>query len=374
MWDQEFGGFYQMRSYNGKTTDYLGFFNEKRTYGNALAVFGLAALYELTKDNDVLEFAKEAFRWIETHAFDSKFKGYFQFLTREGKVFNSSSAYKTKAYDAMEQDYKDQNTSIHLLEGYTELFNIWQDDLLREKLMGLLILIRDIITTPKGHMNLFFDYDWKPVSFKDAKKEIRDKNFWLDHVSFGHDYETAFLMLEASYALGIKNDFETITIAKRMLDHAIVNGWDNENGGFFDRAYYFPNEHQCTIIQSTKNWWAQAEALNILLIMSKIFPGNRIYHDYFLKQWDYIKRYLLDYENGDWFEGGLDQEPHLKNGGKGHIWKAAYHTSRALMNCIYLLSLEQPKPLFLNKRFEENVQHFNQFISHWESTAGVLTK
>jgi mannobiose 2-epimerase len=31
-------------------------------------------------------------------------------------------------------------------------------------------------------------------------QEIREKNYGLDHVSFGHDYETAFLMLEASIA------------------------------------------------------------------------------------------------------------------------------------------------------------------------------
>ena len=373
MWDKSFGGFYQMRTYKGETSDYLGFYDEKRTYGNAFAIYALAALFELTKDEEVLNFTKESFKWIEDHAFDPKFKGYFQFLTREGKVFDQNSSYKTKAYDDIEQGYKDQNSSIHLLEAYTELYNVWHDEVLREKLFELLILIRDTITTQKGHMNLFFEYDWTPVSFRNSTKDVREKNYRLDHVSFGHDYETAFLMLEASYALGLKNDLETLVVAKRMVDHAIVNGWDSENGGFFEAGYYFANENNCTIIQSTKNWWSQAEGLNVLLIMSKIFPENKIYHDYFIKQWDYIKNYLLDNENGDWFEGGLDKEPHFKNGGKGHIWKAAYHTGRALMNCIKILSHDETEKKFFNKGFEKNMYDFDKFISHWKKTARNLS-
>lgn len=371
-WDQKFGGFYQMRTFDGHTSDYLGFFDEKRTYGNAFAIYGLAALYDLNKDEKVLEFAKNAFKWIEDHAFDPKLNGYYQFLTREGNIFDKNSAYRTKAYDDVEQGFKDQNSSIHLLEAYTEFYNVWHDDSLYEKLLSLLLLIRDVITTKKGYMNLFFEYDWTPVSFTNSTKAIREKNYRLDHVSFGHDYETAFLMLEASYTLGLKNDIETLSVAKKMVDHAIVNGWDNENGGFFDAGYYLADDNTCTIIQSTKNWWAQAEGLNILLIMSKIFPENNIYHDYFLKQWDYINNYLIDHDYGDWFEGGLDKEPHFKKGGKGHIWKAAYHTGRALMNCIKILSIEESELKFLNKGFEQNVNDFNQFIVNWKKTAKLI--
>ncbi len=372
MWDNKYGGFFQMRDYKGEYTDFLGFQNEKRTYGNAFAVYGLAALYELTKDEKVLEFAKEAFKWIESHAFDHKLNGYFQFLTREGKHFDKNDKYSTKADDSVEVGYKDQNSSIHLLEAYTELLNVWPDEELRRKLYGLLILIRDVITTSKGYMNLFFEYDWTPVSFQDAIKEIREKNYRLDHVSFGHDYETAFLMLEASHALGLENDIETLKIAKKMVDHAIVNGWDDENGGFYDAGYYFAGENNCTIIQSTKNWWAQAEGLNILLIMSKIFPDEQIYNDYFKRQWNYIKNYLLDDENGGWFEGGLDKEPHFKTGPKGHIWKCSYHTGRALMNCTKILA-DKDSPLMKNERFKHSKEVFDEFLNHWKESAETLS-
>ena len=123
------------------------------------------------------------------------------------------------------------------MEAYTELYKVWHDETLKEKLNRLLILIRDIITTPEGYMNLFFDNDWKPVSFRSAPKEVRERNYRLDHVSFGNNCETAFLMLQASHALGLKDDTKTLTVSKRMLDHAIENGWENNNGGFVDAAF-----------------------------------------------------------------------------------------------------------------------------------------
>jgi mannobiose 2-epimerase len=374
MWDHNTGGFYQMREPDGSQSDYLGFLDEKRTYGNAFAIYGLAALYELTKDPDVLDFAVTAFNWLEDHAFDPKLKGYFQFIDNNGNPFNKDSAYKTIAYDDVELGYKDQNSSIHLLEAYTELYHVWKDDKLKEQLIGLLTLIRDVVTTPKGYMNLFFNNDWTPVSFRNAPKELREQNYRLDHVSFGHDYETGFLMLEASYELGLQNDVKTLTTAKRMLDHALANGWDAENGGFWEAGYYFKGDEKLTIIQHTKNWWAQAEALNVLLIMSKIFPDEKIYQEYFVKQWNYIKTYLLDYENGDWYEGGIDKEPHFKDGPKGHIWKAAYHTGRALMNCIQVLSKDNSEICPKNEGFVKTAKHFNDFIGHWQKLAGTINK
>ncbi len=372
MWDQKNGGFCQMRDRRGQVCDFLGFFDEKRTYGNAFAVYGLAALYELTHDGKVLDFAREGFKWIEAHAYDPKQKGYFQFLAPDGNPYNGSSSYKTKAYDEVELGYKDQNSSIHLLEAYTELYKVWPDPELKKRLTDLLILVRDVITTEKGHMNLFFHNDWTPLSFRDAPKEIREKNYRLDHVSFGHDYETGFLMLEASRVLGMEDDTATLSTAKRMVDHAVENGWDKENGGFFDAGYYFAGESKCTIIQATKNWWAQAEALNVLLLMSRIFPESKIYPEYFVRQWQYVDRFLLDHEHGDWFEGGLDKEPQFKTGPKGHIWKCNYHTGRAMMNCMKMLA-EDSSTLMKEERFRKLKEESDEFISHWQNTAKEIS-
>ncbi len=371
MWDREYGGFYQMRDRSGGMTDYLGFFGEKRTYGNAFAVFALAALYQLTGNPVVLDFASEAFEWIEEHSSDKNQKGYFQFLTPDGTPYDRLSAFKTKAYDEAELGYKDQNSSIHLLEAYTELYRLYPDPHLRDTLLNLLYLVRDVITTNEGYMNLFFHNDWTPVSFRNAPQEIRESNYRLDHVSFGHNYETAYLMLEASSALGLRYDTKTLSTARKMVDHAIANGWDTETGGFFDAGYCFPGDDRCAIIQSTKNWWSQAEALNILLLMSRIFPDTRVYQEYFKKEWDYVKKYLLDYEHGEWFEGGLDKEPHFRRGPKSHIWKCSYHTGRSMMNCIKILAGEDFQLNSESSGFKSLREESMNFIGHWKKTAAT---
>lgn len=357
MWDRQYGGFYQIRSREGGLSDVRGWRDEKRTYGNAFGVYALAALYGLSRDPEVLEFAKQAFCWIEDHAYDPRYRGYFQFLTREGKAFDTSSDYKCIASDNNEVGFKDQNSSIHLLEAYTELYRVWKDPTLREQLGSLLTLIRDTMVEERGYLRLFFHPDWTPVSFRDSDPEVRKQNFGLDHVSVGHDYETAFLMLEASHVLGLENDTRTLAVARKMLDHALVSGWDGELGGFYDAGYYFNGEDRCTIIHPAKNWWAQAEALNAFLLFSKIFPDS-VYESFFLKEWDYASRYIIDWERGDWFEGGLDKEPHYRNGPKSHIWKCTYHTVRALTNCITMLG-GGPR---------EAQGRMDKFVRHWRKT------
>ncbi|MCK9280072.1 MAG: AGE family epimerase/isomerase [Melioribacteraceae bacterium] len=353
-WDSNFGGYFQIRNKEGGLCNKENWGTEKRTYGNAFAIYGLSALFHLTKNSDAIAQAKKSFQWIEDHAYDPEYQGYFQFLTLDGTPFDKNSEYKTYATDAIECGYKDQNSSIHMLEAYTELYNIWKDEKLKTQLTGLLKLIRDTITHPKGYLQLFFERDWTPVSFRNAPKEIREQNYRLDHVSFGHDYETAFLMLEASHSLGIENDKDTLEAAKKMIDHAIENGWDDDKGGFFDEGYYLADNEECTIIKDTKTWWQQAEALNALLLFSKIFPNQEKYAELFRKEWEYVKEYLIDHENGDWYWGSLEKEPFYKSEPKGSIWKGTYHTGRSLMNCINMLSENEESILF---------------IEHWKKTA-----
>jgi cellobiose epimerase len=372
MWDKEFGGFYTTRNPQNGVSNFRGYFNEKRTYGNAFAIYALAALYELTKEKEVLDFAIQGFEWIEKNAYDPVAGGYYQFLTREGKPFGTEEIKNTKASDAIEAQYKDQNSSIHLLEAYTELYNVWKDERLKARLNELLTLIRDKITTDTGYMNLFFDQKWNPVSFRDASEEERKANYGLDHVSFGHDYETAFLLLEASHVLGLEDDIKTLQTAKKMMKHAIENGFDKSVGGFYEAGYYFKGSNKLSIIINTKNWWAQAEGLNALLLFSRIFPEENKYFDHFLKELDYVDKYMLDHELGGWYEGGIDKEPHLQKGPKGHIWKACYHEGRSLMNCIKMLSDDNFELYKQNEKFREVKNETEAFLNHWKQVAKLL--
>ena len=339
MWDKTYGGFYTLVDRQGNVKE--GGYAPKEAYGNSFGLYALAAYYQATGDTSALNLAKKEFMWLEQHSHDPVHKGYFQHMQRDGTPEKRDPKEPTTSV----RGYKDQNTSIHLLESFTELYSVWSDDLLRERLTEMLYLVRDKITTPQGYLVLFFQPDWTPVSFRNTSKENILKHRNVDHVSFGHDVETAFLMLEASHVLGIKNDETTMKVAKRMVDHALKNGWDNTVGGFYDEGYYFKDKKGITIIKDTKNWWAQAEGLNTLLLMSEHFPNDGMkYFDKFKTLWNYTQTYLIDHQYGDWYQGGLDKDPQQQKGLKGHIWKATYHQYRALENCVQRLMPDSLAP------------------------------
>jgi cellobiose epimerase len=330
MWDKTYGGFYTLVDKQGNVKGD----STKTAYGNAFGIYALAAYYESSKDTSALTLAKETFMWLEKGSHDPIYKGYFQHLQWNGIPIKRQPDTPSTA----DTGYKDQNSSIHLLEAFTELYQVWPDPLVYERLKEMLLLIRDTIVTPKGNLTLFLYPDWKPVSFADSSEAFITKHHQLDHVSFGHDVETAYLMLEASHVLGIHNDTTTLRIAKKMVDHALNNGWDNSVGGFYDEGYYFKDKPGITITHDTKNWWAQAEGLNALLLMADLFPDDELqYYKKFEILWRYTDNYLIDHEHGDWYAGGIDKQPEMKTALKGQIWKSIYHHYRSLDNCIQRL-------------------------------------
>ncbi|HMJ71376.1 MAG TPA: AGE family epimerase/isomerase [Cyclobacteriaceae bacterium] len=333
MWDSTYGGFYWLVERDGTPVkdDTL-----KTAYGNAFGIYALAAYYEFSKDPEALQLAKDAFMWLELHSHDHEYKGYYQHLHRDGTPVMRARSTPSTA----ETGYKDQNSSIHLLEAFTELYLVWQDPLLKERLREMLFLIRDTMVTPDGYLTLFMERNWTPVSFRDKPDSVIEKHHSLDHVSYGHDVETAFLMIEASHVLGIKKDSTTHRIARKMVDHSLNTGWDEtpEEGSFYDEGYYFKDKPGITITRDTKNWWAQAEGMNCLLMMSELYPNDpAAFYDKFKKSWHYIDVNLIDHQYGDWFAGGLDKQPEMKTAMKGHIWKACYHQYRAMANCVDMI-------------------------------------
>jgi mannobiose 2-epimerase len=327
MWDTKLGGFFTLVDQQGNV---LKSGNPdrimKEAYGNAFAIYGLSAYVRQTNDTSALSLAKKAFLWLDKHSYDPQFGGYFQFLEADGTPLKEGF---------QETPPKDQNSSIHLLEAFTELYRVWPDPLVKERLLMMLSLIRDKITTPKGYLQLFLNQDLSPLSYRDSTEEVRQKKWFLDHISYGHDVETAYLMLEASEVANLKNDTLTLRKAKKMVDHSLKSGWDKKVGGFYEAGYYFKGQDTVTIIKDTKNWWAQAEGLNSLLMMSELFPNDpHNYKSLFLKEWEYIKTYLIDHEHGDWYPNGIDKQPDEKLAMKAQIWKGNYHNSRSLMNCL----------------------------------------
>lgn len=337
MWDYEQGGFFTNVDQQGNPMEdsQVGF--EKRAYGNTFAIYGLTAYYNASGDTAALNLALKTFNWLETHSHDAEYGGYFDLMLRDG-----SWTYKTLTPELADKgefgraQWKDFNSSIHLLEAFTDLYKASKNELVKQRLEEMLLIVRDKMAEEKGYLTLYFDQDWTPFSLKDSSEIVSKELRGYDVVSFGHNVETAFLILEASAALEIENDSISMKIAKNLVDHSLKNGWDEQYGGFFYEGYY-TSEDSMKIYQQEKSWWTQAEGLNALLLMSKLFPEEKIYYESFLKQWEQINTYQIDHQNKDWYNKGLDRDPDAKEMPKAGIWKGNYHNARALINCIKML-------------------------------------
>lgn len=310
-WDKEYGGFYWLLDDNGKIDPRIG--DRKHLYGIGFCIYGAAAAYQATGDPAALALAKDGFLWTDKHAHDAAHGGYFEWLNRDGTpVVPQAANGQVQMAPIGVAGYKSMNTHIHLLEAFTQLYEVWPDPLLRERLEELLVVVRDRICVAPGAMNLYFTNDWRALP---------------DHDSYGHDVETAYLMLETDEFLHHQASPATERMARMLVDHALAYGWDHEHGGFYREGTTFGKPED-----TLKEWWIQAEGLNALLLMHERYgKQDGIYFQRFLEQWEFIRLHTIDsQQHGLYNLTKADGTPVILD--KGSIWKGAYHDGRAFLN------------------------------------------
>ena len=320
MWDHKCGGFYWEINANGITPSDND--TMKHAYGQSFGIYALVAAYRLSGDENDLNLAKEAFYWLDRNGHDAKHGGYVEAFYRDGRQMLEPTKSEPNIKNGKVGEIlgtKSMNTHIHLLESFTVLYHVWPDPLLRSRLEELVHIVRDKITTWPGAMRMFFNYDWTAAA---------------TYVSFGHDIETAFLLLEAVESLGRKDDPQTLTICKSLVEHSLEFGWDTANGGFFYEGATFGHP-----VNRSKSWWTQAEGLNTLcLSYLKAEGANRErFAKRFAEQWRFIANHLIDKENGGWFNETDDDGSNLRGMDKGNLWKTPYHEVRAMLNVVEML-------------------------------------
>lgn len=316
LWDAQFGGFYWEKIAGAPTRA-----GEKHVYGNAFAIYALVAAYRATGDARSLQLAKTAFSWIDSRARDAKNRGYFEALTREDKpILAPPSPDMLGDLIGTRYGFKSMNTHIHLLEAFAALYEIAPEKKLKSRLSEVFLLVRDTITiSPPGALNLHFRPDWKPLPEDD---------------SFGHDIETAFLLVEAARALGMPDDAKTWVTARALVDHTLEIGLDPTNGGFYDAGGTFG-----PISNPSKIWWVQAEALNALLLMHKKYGAQTPkYWNAFVAQWNWIQSHQIDRQNGGWLASVSPTGVRAAGAVKSDGWTEGYHQGRALLGVSATLS------------------------------------
>ena len=307
LWDKQGGGFFWMVDATGEPTR-----NVKQMYGHAFGIYALSASYQATRDPATLDLAKKAFQWLEEHAHDQVNRGYFENIGPDGKPSDAgNSAVGARA------NQKSMNTSIHLLEALTGLYQVWPDPLVRTRVQEMLEICRDKTYAEPGFLTQYLTADWQRTSSPD---------------SFGHDVEAGFLMVEAAEALGQGNDPRNWTAARRLVDHAMQYGWDHERGGLYDAGTMNADGVVTGGLRTDKIWWVEAEHLNALLLQHEhVGRETTKYWDAFVRQWDWISRFQIDHTNGGWWPTvRADGTPASRV--KADTWTECYHQGRAMLN------------------------------------------
>lgn len=305
--DNEHGGLYWSVSAKGTPVS-----TKKQVYGQAFAIYAYSEHYRATGDESTLKKAIELFHILERYTFNPVSKGYIEALSREWQETSDNSLSSKDLNSKMSM-----NTHLHVLEAYTNLYRIWPDNLLQQKLRNLItVTIDHIVNEESWHFNLFFDLAW---------------NSEADHISYGHDIEGSWLLCEAAEVLGDEDLLAAVRlVALRMAEATLKEGVD-EDGGLFNEA------GPAGLLDTDKDWWPQAEAV-VGFYNAFQLTGDEVYREAALHAWTFIERHLVDHQNGEWHWSVRRDGTISDNEEKAGPWKCPYHNSRACMEMIERLA------------------------------------
>jgi mannobiose 2-epimerase len=298
--DELYGGVYWELTSEGAPIN-----KRKQVYAQAFMIYALSEYYEFSKNNDALDWAIEIYNLIETQANDQNYKGYIEAFNEDWSPIEDM---RLSGKDANEA--KTMNTHLHILEAYTNLYKVYKNESLKEKLEDLIQLFFDKFLTKKNHLNLFFDEKW---------------NLKSNIVSYGHDIETAWLLIEAAKAINnnkllLKTNNAAVLIAETFIKEGV-----DIDGGVYNE--YNPTTNK---LDEDKHWWVQTEALVGLNYAYKI-SKNEAFLNVSKNILNFLQQHIIDPTNGEWFWRVDKNQKLYTTDYKMGMWKAPYHNSRACM-------------------------------------------
>ncbi len=297
-WDAECGGFFWMLDCEGQLLE-----TEKRVYGQAFALYALAEYCRATGDDNALDLALRASEKIESVAHDAARGGYFETYRRDWSL---AADQRLSPVDMDEK--RSMNTHLHVLEAYAGLLRVQESPTARARLEELIVLFLDRILDPvTHHLRMYFDEEWRPRSRK---------------ISFGHDIEGSWLLVEAAEALGKPELLNRTREAAIEMAQAVYDEALDADGGLFYEAG--PEG----ILDTDKHWWPQAEAV-VGFLNAWQLSGRPHFLEAAGRSWNFIENFLVDRRHGEWF--WLVRRDGAPGAGfdKAGPWKCPYHNSRA---------------------------------------------
>ncbi len=306
MWDDTYGGFYQQVSRNGEVS-----FNKLGTIqkGNAPTCYALSAIasyYQVSKDPRALDLAKRTYYWLEEHSFDQINNGYWTKLSREGEPTSTN---------------KDHKFHFRIVESYLELYKVWPNDTLKQKILNTADLIMNEFYSPNGY---FYE------SLNDDLTIDESKQFTIN---MGVDMECIFRLMEMLDILNIDNP-EYLQKLKTVFDNDTRFAYDTIQGGYWHRSVY-QNDSTRTVSEYGKSW-VQAEWLPATVYLAYKFPEYREHYlSIFQRDWNFIKESLIDTVYTGWYM--TVNEPTSDKGTKSS--GISYHDGHSVRHSADLLRL-----------------------------------
>lgn len=302
--DPEYGGVYWSLDCNGKPLD-----TKKQFYAIGFAIYGMSEYARATGDAEALKVAIDLYRCIEEHALDHEYNGYIEAMTRDWQPIADMRL------SELDANYpKSQNTHLHIIEPYTNLYRVWKSDELKASLHNLIDIFTDRILNPETHhLDLFFDMDWKRGAGA------------LE--SYGHDIECSWLIHEAALVLGDAEVLMKVEPIVEMVAKASEKGL-NADGSMVHEANL-----DTGYVDSDLHWWVQAEAVVGFFNIYQYF-GDESALQKAQHCWTYIKENLIDNENGEWHWSRRKDGTLNLDDDKAGFWKCPYHNSRMCLEII----------------------------------------
>ncbi|WP_069659581.1 AGE family epimerase/isomerase [Arcticibacter eurypsychrophilus] len=301
--DREQGGVYWTVDFKGNPLD-----TKKQVYAIAFVIYALSEYYQATKFEEARDLAVELYETLEKHSFDPVRGGYFEAFNRD---WTEIADLRLSDKDANEK--KTMNTHLHVLEAYTNLYRIWKDEGLKKQILSLIAdFTRYIIDPESNHLILFMDEKWKPKS---------------ESVSYGHDIEAAWLLLEAAEVT------EEHALINKMKQYAVAMATAAEQGIGPDGGMWYERDPITNHTLKERHWWVQAEAM-VGFFNAWQLSGEDRFLQQSLKTWEFVKLHILDTNQGEWVWGIREDGTIMNEEDKAGLWKCPYHNSRA---CIELI-------------------------------------
>ena len=302
--DREYGGTYWSLDYKGNPKD-----TKKQFYAIGFMIYGLSEYVRATGDKEALDYAIQLFECIEEHSLDVIYNGYIEACTRE---WSEIADMRLSDLDA---NYpKSQNTHLHIIEPYANLYRVWKDERLEKALRNMINIFTDKILNPEtNHLDLFFEKDWTRGA---------------GHLeSYGHDIECSWLMHEAALVLGDAEVLKKVEEIVPLVAKASEKGL-NPDGSMIHEANLDTGH-----VDDDLHWWVQAEAVVGFYNIYQHF-GDESALDKSLQCWQYIKDNLIDYEGGEWYWSRRPDGTLNLDDDKAGFWKCPYHNGRMCLEII----------------------------------------